>query len=171
MRNVLRLAAGPTGAGTSLIRGLRIDAKRSYVEFSTRPKEKRLSLGSGQLPLQVPGKGNLGIWTFETRLLKRRPTGVKSASPFKVVLDADQCGEKLRVRRRRNGDRFQPLGMRGAKKLQDFFVDAYVPRDERDNIPLVVSEHGIVWVVGQRPAEWAKVTKDTQRYLRISARS
>ena len=171
VRNVLRLAAGPTGAGTSLIRGLRIDAKRSYVEFSTRPKEKRLSLGSGQLPLQVPGKGNLGIWTFETRLLKRRPTGVKSASPFKVVLDADQCGEKLRVRRRRNGDRFQPLGMRGAKKLQDFFVDAYVPRDERDNIPLVVSEYGIVWVVGQRPAEWAKVTKDTKRYLRISARS
>ena len=110
-------------------------------------------------------------WRALGRQVKKRPEDVKSANPYGIVIDAAQCGKKLRIRRRRNGDRFQPLGMTGAKKLQDFFVDAHVPREERDNIPLVVSEHGIVWVVGQRPAEWAKVTKDTKRYLRILARS
>jgi len=87
-----------------------------------------------------------------------------------VVLDGDQAGARLNVRRRRDGDRFQPLGMLSEKKLQDFFVDAHVPREERDGVPLVVSEHGILWVVGQRPAEWAKVTATTRRYLRLTAK-
>jgi tRNA(Ile)-lysidine synthase len=60
------------------------------------------------------------------------------------------------VRRRLPGDRFQPLGMTGHKKLQDFFTDAQVPRDERDTVPLFVSPRGIVWVGGLRVAEWAR---------------
>lgn len=62
----------------------------------------------------------------------------------------------LHVRRRRNGDRFQPLGMTGKKKLQDFFVDAHVPREERDRVPLFVSGRGIAWVGGHRIAGWAR---------------
>jgi len=33
---------------------------------------------------------------------------------------------ELTVRRRRPGDRFQPLGMSNMKKLQDFMVDAKI---------------------------------------------
>jgi len=86
-----------------------------------------------------------------------------------VVLDADACGERLWLRRRRPGDRFQPLGLARPKKLQDFFVDSHVPRAERDAVPLVCSERGIAWVVGQRPAEWAKVTPETRRLLCVRA--
>jgi tRNA(Ile)-lysidine synthase len=74
------------------------------------------------------------------------------------------------VRRRRPGDRFQPLGLGRPKKLQDFFVDAHVPREERDRVPLVEGDRGIAWVAGQRPAEWAKVTPKTERVLRIRVR-
>jgi tRNA(Ile)-lysidine synthase len=43
--------------------------------------------------------------------------------------------------------------MPGHKKLQDFFVDAKVPRVERDRIPLLLAGQRIAWVVGQRVAE------------------
>ena len=65
------------------------------------------------------------------------------------------------------GDRFIPLGMRGRKKLQDFFVDARVPRDQRWTVPLVVSGGEIAWVVGFRVDERFKVTDSTQRILRL----
>jgi tRNA(Ile)-lysidine synthase len=43
--------------------------------------------------------------------------------------------------------------MSGEKKLQDFFVDAKVPRQERARIPLLLAGGRIAWVVGQRVAE------------------
>ncbi len=59
----------------------------------------------------------------------------------------------LSLRSWRPGDRFRPLGMSGHKKLQDFFVDAKVPRFERERIPLLLSGERIAWVVGHRIAE------------------
>jgi tRNA(Ile)-lysidine synthase len=59
----------------------------------------------------------------------------------------------LCVRAWRPGDRFRPLGMRGTKKLQDFFVDSQIPREARSQIPLLVAEDRIAWVVGHRIAE------------------
>ncbi|MEK7806653.1 MAG: tRNA lysidine(34) synthetase TilS [Chloroflexota bacterium] len=74
-----------------------------------------------------------------------------------AFLDRRALGEQVHLRTRRPGDRFQPLGMAQAKKLQDFFTDSRVPRDWRDQVPLLVSEGGIAWVVGWRIAHWAKV--------------
>ena len=69
------------------------------------------------------------------------------------------------VRRRRAGERFQPLGMSEPKKLQDFMVDSKIPREWRDRVPLVCSSDGILWVVGWRIAEWARVKDSTKRVL------
>lgn len=86
-----------------------------------------------------------------------------------ALLDADRAGQDLHVRRWEPGDRFIPLGMGGRKKLQDFFVDAKVPRDQRGSIPLVVSGGQIAWVVGFRVDERFKVTDSTRRILRVRA--
>ena len=67
-----------------------------------------------------------------------------------AVLDAERLPALLTVRSRRPGDRFRPLGLEGEKKLQDYFVDARVPRRERDRVPIVEAHGEIVWVVGHR---------------------
>ena len=77
------------------------------------------------------------------------------AAAWTVRLDREALDGPLLVRTRRPGDRFQPLGMRGEKKLQDFFTDSKVPRSWRDRVPLLVSERGIAWIVGYRVAHWA----------------
>lgn len=73
----------------------------------------------------------------------------------------------LVIRRRQNGDLFYPLGMSKSKKLQDFFVDAKVPRDERDTVPIVTSNNNIVWVAGHRIDDRYKVEKSTESILKF----
>ena len=57
----------------------------------------------------------------------------------------------------KHGDRFQPIGMSGQKKLQDFFSDSKVPQEERNRIPVLTVGKDIAWIVGYRIADWAKV--------------
>ena len=54
------------------------------------------------------------------------------------------------VRNMARADRFSPLGLRGTKKLSDFFTDLKVPPRERARAPLICDENGIVWVGGYR---------------------
>jgi len=73
--------------------------------------------------------------------------------PCREILHAEVLDEPLRLRAWRAGDRFRPLGLRGRKKLQDFFVDAKIPREERGRVPLLVAGGRIAWVVGHRIAD------------------
>ena len=57
-------------------------------------------------------------------------------------------GLPLTVGFRRPGLRMRPLGGRGTRKLQDIFVDARVPREERDGWPLVFAGERLAWIPG-----------------------
>ena len=118
-------------------------------------------------PIAVPGETVLGGWRVIAGLTEgRRMLGVGDGPASNGPLpnpverfDANGLEGEVLVRSRVDGDRFQPLGMGRSKKLQDFMVDAKIPRGWRDRVPLVVSPRGIAWVVGWRIAEWAKVTE------------
>lgn len=84
--------------------------------------------------------------------------------------DYEKVSFPLKVRSFRPGDRFQPLGLRGTKKLKEFFIDRKVPSFERTKVPLLVSGETILWVVGYRIDERVKVTRDTKRVLRAEVR-
>jgi tRNA(Ile)-lysidine synthase len=58
------------------------------------------------------------------------------------LIESDEPG--LEVRTRRAGDRLAGR----SRKLQDVFVDAKVPRAERDDWPVVVADEGVVAVPG-----------------------
>lgn len=84
-----------------------------------------------------------------------------------AYVDAEKISWPLIIRRRNKGDHFCPLGMNSSKKLQDFFVDTKVPRDERDAVPLVTSNNNIVWVAGHRLDNRYKVEKNTVSILKF----
>lgn len=168
VRAVLRASSGPTGASLDLARGLGIDVRRAFVELSTKSRTSS-KLPPGEVALPAPGSAQIGPWRIEASVLRRRPRDVTATDGGRrAYLDADAV-DGLTLRRRRPGDRFHPLGLARPKKLQDFLVDAHVPREERDALPLVCSSKGIVWVVTQRPAEWAKVSEGTRSVLQLRA--
>lgn len=73
----------------------------------------------------------------------------------------------LSLRTFREGDRFVPLGMKGSVKLKDYFMARKIPSLRRRTIPLLVSGHDIIWVVGERMDERYKVTPETRSFLKV----
>lgn len=120
----------------------------------------------GEHRLILPGETTLPGWRVRGSILEQPPAEKKSPG-LTAYLDLDIAGTELVVRPRRPGDRFQPLGMASPKKIQDFMVDAKIPRSWRKRVPLVCSPHHILWVVSWRIDERAKVSNSTQRVLRL----
>lgn len=90
-----------------------------------------------------------------------------SADPQTAYVDYGLLGKNIIVRSKSEGDKFIPLGMKGSKKLQDFFVDEKIPAELREQIPIVESAGRIVWVGGQRIDDRAKVTGKTKQIVKL----
>jgi tRNA(Ile)-lysidine synthase len=170
-RHLLAMAAAvrkPAGTELDLPRGLRVRVDYNEIVLAlnrSRPEVEALPVQG--VVLAVPGGTSVAGWRFEASLTNsdRQATG----NEWEARLDADSVQGALLVRRRRPGDRYRPLGMTGDKKLQDVFVDAKVPRWQRDGVPVVCDNTGIVWVAGYRVAERVKVTVSTRRTVRLGA--
>jgi tRNA(Ile)-lysidine synthase len=93
--------------------------------------------------------------------------GMSKVSSETAFLDYHVLQFPLRIRNFRPGDRFQPLGVKGSQKLKEFFIDHKIPRFERSKIPLLISGEKIVWVVGHRINEYARISDRTKRILKV----
>ncbi len=174
----LALLGGRTGAKLSLPAGIqaRLDYETLLIERAGTPAgndDCPYPVWTGSASLRVPGSARIGK-THDLIASEEAPPIESIVHDAAVAyLDADVTGRDFLVRPRRDGDRFQPLGMEGEKKIQDFFVDERVPREWRDRIPLVeaLKAHeagrGIAWVAGYRPAHWARVTPGTRSAIRV----
>ena len=88
--------------------------------------------------------------------------------PAVCTIDPDAlAGKPLMARSRQPGDRIQPYGMKGTKKVQDVFVDAKVPEHIRDAVPLLVCGDEVVWIPGYRIANRFAVNGKQSASLRI----
>ncbi|MGB9891035.1 tRNA lysidine(34) synthetase TilS [Thermodesulfovibrio yellowstonii] len=84
-----------------------------------------------------------------------------------IYIDMDKIKFPLIVRARKSGDYFYPFGFGKKKKLQDFFVDEKIPRDERDTVPIIESDGNIVCIAGYRLDDRFKIDDNTKRCLQI----
>ena len=153
----------PASKRLSLPRGLSLSTQYSKCVISSPSTQSPFPILEGECQLKVPGETLLPGWQVKAIILESAPSF--SSEAFKAYFDFDKVGEEIIVRNRRRGDRFQPLGMGEPKKLQDFMVDAKIPREIRDYIPLVCSPQHILWVVGWRIDDRVKVTENTKKIL------
>ena len=114
--------------------------------------------------LKIPGETLLPGWHISATISNCAQV-VKEAGGFTACFDLDKTGTELTMRPCRPGDRFQPLGMELPKKLGEFMIDAKIPRTWRRRIPIVCSPGQILWVVGWRIDEQAKVSANTKKML------
>lgn len=82
-----------------------------------------------------------------------------------AYFDADATGDRLTVRHWRQGDRFRPFGMKGTKKLSDYFNDRKFSLIQKLSIPIVEMQGRIVWIAGERAADDFRVTPSSRRIL------
>jgi len=143
--------------GETLLPGWRIEASiLSREDFTTTSFIK----GS------VKGRSPFTNYSSPSPWKERGTEGVRLIDNlFTAHFDLDKTGDKLTVRSRQPGDRFQPLGMSQPKKLGEFMIDAKIPSAWRQRIPIVCSPKQILWVVGWRIDERVKVTDNTKQVL------
>jgi len=171
----LRLARAQPGRAIDLPAGLRLERDVAALRLVQGGRQSggaaaqtSPTAATAEWPLAVPGTTVLpGLGTFHTERTQTIPPAFPPGEALECWLDAAAVREPLVVRFRRPGDRFHPLGLPEAKRLQDFLVDARVPRAARDRLPLVVAGSDIVWVVGQRVAHWARVRPETREVLHL----
>ncbi|NEW09578.1 tRNA lysidine(34) synthetase TilS [Paenibacillus sp. SYP-B3998] len=93
---------------------------------------------------------------------------VHSLTAMDVYLDLDQLELPLSIRSRKPGDRLEPHGLNGSKKVKDMFIDAKMPLSRREVIPLLVDASGqVLWIVGFRRSKHALVGPDTKHVLHM----
>lgn len=86
-------------------------------------------------------------------------------SPNKKFFDIEKTGKKLYVRNRRFGDYILLNGLNGTKKLKDFFSDLKIPTQKRDEIPILVNEKDIIWIMGFRTSKKFLKDKNTKEVI------
>jgi tRNA(Ile)-lysidine synthase len=85
-----------------------------------------------------------------------------------IFVDENKLIYPLVLRRWKEGDVFQPLGMDGkSKKVSKFFKDEKLSQIEKENTWLLCSDNQIVWIVGKRQDERFKIKDATKNILKI----
>lgn len=165
IESMVETMAKPAGKMLNLPGGLVLSTGYGRAIIGPGERQGPFPALEGEHRLKVPGETLFSGWRVKASISRQQPS--KKAQGWSADLDLDLVGDELVVRNRRPGDRFQPLGMSQPKKLQDFMVDAKIPRAWRDRIPLVCSPDRILWVVGWRIDEQVKIASSTQRVLHL----
>lgn len=140
-----------------------------------------LSIENSKVPVfmdnqySIPVEGNIYIpekgVSVKTKIKSKEDKINIKADDNVKYFDFDKIQGTMTVRYRREGDRFTPIGMKGSRKLKDIFIDLKIPREERDQIPLICFDKEIAWVIGYNISEKYKIDQYTKKILEIKIES
>ena len=136
--------------------GIVITRNREYIEV-------RKSLADdAEAEVSISAIGELKKYGFEISFAYCDDDFVYDRNPHVAYIDVKKLKFPLTLRRWRFGDKFMPLGMKGMRKLSDFFKDEKLSQAEKNDVRIIESDGKIVWVVGMRIDDRFKFDKDTK---------
>jgi tRNA(Ile)-lysidine synthase len=106
----------------------------------------------------------LSYGNFKLGILQDGTPLIVTDNPLAVSVDSDKLIYPLTMRSWQQSDHFFPLGMKGRKKLSDFFINQKIPLHQKNAIPLLINGNDeLIWVGGYRCDERYKVTDNTKK--------
>ena len=139
---------------------LKNDNGRYWEYFLSFPEKKIETIDSLGLSIEM---GILEASKLEKHKYSKNNVNKKE---YCELIDYDTVKFPLKIRNRRPGDKFNPLNMKGHKRIKDFFIDLKIPRNRRNNIPFLVDNKGkIIWIVGLRLDNRVKIDNTTKKIL------
>lgn len=118
------------------------------------------------------GRSPLEIRELKLRFMGKRVKTGKSPLRFDdkttAFLDIDKLRFPLLVRSRQDGDRYQPLGAPGLKKLKEIMRAKRIPLREREKRPVFLSGDEIVWILGLPVSEKFKIRNNSSNIFMIN---
>ncbi|MEC8651093.1 MAG: tRNA lysidine(34) synthetase TilS [Planctomycetota bacterium] len=170
---LLDMDAGKRVAGRG---GLMVERLRDGLLLVDTDRAGAPPAAESELPQLVVDGGEAAFgeteWTLSafshpTPPLTPQPS---EAGPLRALLDPRSCPGPWRMRTRRAGDRFQPLGCDEQVELRRFLQSRHVPRYDRDRLPIVVdAEDRVLWIPGVEVSEAAKLRLNTRQCVELRA--
>lgn len=121
---------------------------------------KEISIASD---LSVTNQGELLI---DLSIIENTGTAINFERAY-IYLDYDKLEFPLHIRHWQSGDWFIPFGMKGKKKLSDFFIDEKYNIQQKENTFVLVSGNIIAAILNVRLDERFKISSSTQKILKI----
>lgn len=172
IETAVRLALhGKTGALATLPRGVQLTIGYTSLTVGDRnalhlPPEHPWLDAATEIVIKTPGKTSLlGGWALHSQPAPHWNWEAIADNPNPLVawINAEALGDAPVLRTRQQGDRIHPQGMQGQEmRLSDFLINAKVPRQWRDHLPLLVGREKILWVAGMRLSDAALIHPHTQ---------
>lgn len=177
VRAVLTLARGCQGsAGLDLPGGVLLRREYDRLVFARRSCRRPAgATGRGRAlsrycyALAIPGVFHIpeAGATISLQWADRQPSFLPDTlGGGAALLDYDALHPPLVIRNVMPGDRMQPLGMTGTKKLKSIFIDDKIPWARRQHLPLLADRESIIWIASGRISERARVTEKTRLVLK-----
>ena len=139
-----------------------LEFSKSYKSYDLRKIKAKLS-SDEKVYLSLGEEKYFNGYMISAKLVDKVLDKSKTIGYF----DYDKLSFPLEIRTRKNGDKFNPLGLGHSKKLKDFFIDEKIDKIDRDRIPLIISDGTIIWIVSHRLAEDAKVDQNSKNIVKI----
>ncbi len=136
---------------------------REFLILQKKDNTEMETFSISELPAKIQAENMVISISKEVKL------GIDSFSDNNNLMQVDK--EKitlpLTLRPWKQGDYFFPLGMKGKKKISDFYTDEKIDRFHKEKIYLLLSGKDIVCILGHRIDDRFKITSSTKEVLTI----
>jgi tRNA(Ile)-lysidine synthase len=168
---LVRLIRDSRGSGKRLsLPGLTVKKEYENLVFARAKSAATVRSLQYRAALTVPGETNAAGVIIRTEIVPwstiKEPR--VEAAPRAAYFALDRLKLPLVLRCPTAGDRMQPFGMTGTKKLSDIFIDKKVPGRERARSLVVTDAEEILWLVGVTTCEKSRIDHDTDKVVRIT---
>ena len=152
-------------SGKRLSLPLGIEAKREYDKLILTRDNASLSQVDYGYPVNIPGIIHVKETNRTISIEKTFRDKMDLQSKNKVYLDLDKIQQPIILRNRRDGDRFQPLGMKGRQKIKSLFINQKISRDKRNEVMLLVGQDSVIWIENMHLSDRVKISPQTINIL------
>lgn len=160
---------GPAQGRLSIPGGWELVREYESLRLEQRPRRVKKVCYSYNLEIGATLRVTEAAIEFHSKRLAQSP--VESQTDLmEARFDAAYLTGPLGVRNFRRGDRFQPLGMTGHKKIKDLFIENRVPLSIRAKWPLLAMGDEILWIPGYGRSEAGRVTENATSVIYIKAK-
>lgn len=145
------------------------DSVEKVIEFAAETDGSRSLDLEGLRIVNEYGTLRAGSQNFPSigKIRTEKSVGILRGPWCASVSLAKVAGREVTVRAAQPGDRMEPYGMEGSKKLQDIFTDLKIPKAQRENWPVVECGGEIIWIPGYRIARGWELSSDKEPAMHL----